>query len=197
MPPSSPPNSKPSSQRIMMERTSSVKKTCEQCRRRRRICNSQRPCSHCIDANQDCVYSVVSDHARSVFSTQAARRLSSGSACETCRRRKTKCDGGSPCSFCATNNIDCVNHSERRHKRPPTEAIDRIEDRLQRIERLMTAFSPSPLSQSSQDETSHRVRPHRHSVQGIDVAKEQTDTRRRGNIHINVVIIRTIVIIIT
>ncbi|KAI9272140.1 hypothetical protein EDC94DRAFT_511489 [Helicostylum pulchrum] len=173
----------------MIERCSTLKKACEQCRRRRRVCNSQRPCAHCIEQNQDCVYSVVSDHSRSVFSTQAARRLSSGSACETCRRRKTKCDGGNPCNFCATNNIECVNHSERRHlknnntnTKPPVEAMDRIEDRLRRIERLMTAFTPSPLSSSSASANdSHKVRPHRHSVQGINVAKEQADLKRRGS----------------
>jgi hypothetical protein len=202
MPPNSPPTTSSSSttqaklkqqhqQRVMIERCSTSKKACEQCRRRRRVCNSQRPCAYCIEANQECVYSVVSDHSRSVFSTQAARRLSSGSACETCRRRKTKCDGGNPCNFCATNNIECVNHSERRHSakqllnnKQPTEAMDRIEDRLRRIERLMTAFTPSPLSQTSD---SHKViRPHRHSVQGINVSKEQTELgmmKRRGTFH--------------
>lgn len=210
MPPNSPPNSSSSNnnekqqhqQRMMIERCSTLKKACEQCRRRRRVCNSQRPCAHCIEQSQDCVYSVVSDHSRSVFSTQAARRLSSGSACETCRRRKTKCDGGNPCNFCATNNIECVNHSERRHLnktlakqqaqqlqqqgQQPVEAIDRIEDRLRRIERLMTAFTPSPLSSSSSSsaliEKSHKVtgRPHRHSVQGINVAKEQAELGLRG-----------------
>ncbi|KAI9366436.1 hypothetical protein BD770DRAFT_417303 [Pilaira anomala] len=169
---------------MMIERCSILKKACEQCRRRRRVCNSQRPCAHCIDQKQDCVYSVVSDHSRSVFSTQAARRLSSGSACEACRRRKTKCDGGNPCNYCATNNIECVNHSERRHlknntttKQPPVEAMDRIEDRLRRIERLMTAFTPSPLPTTD----SHKVRQHRHSVQGINVAKEQADIKRRAS----------------
>ncbi|GAA5795797.1 hypothetical protein HPULCUR_001159 [Helicostylum pulchrum] len=191
MPLNSPPNSdkQQHQQRMMIERCSTLKKACEQCRRRRRVCNSQRPCAHCIEQNQDCVYSVVSDHSRSVFSTQAARRLSSGSACETCRRRKTKCDGGNPCNFCATNNIECVNHSERRHlknnntnTKPPVEAMDRIEDRLRRIERLMTAFTPSPLSSSSASvNDSHKVRPHRHSVQGINVAKEQADLKRRGS----------------
>jgi hypothetical protein len=64
--------------------------------------------------------------------------------------------------------------------------MDRIEDRLRRIERLMTAFTPSPLSQQQQQQTSdsHKViRPHRHSVQGINVAKEQTELgimKRRG-----------------
>ncbi|KAG1099483.1 hypothetical protein G6F42_017815 [Rhizopus arrhizus] len=151
-------------QKVSVGRLNSFKKSCEQCRKRRRVCNSERPCAHCKEAEQDCVYSVVTDHSRGVFSTQAARRLSSGSACETCRRRKTKCDGASPCNFCATNNIDCVNNSERRHVNKhhggkstiagvttaaPGEAMDRIEDRLRRIERLMTAFTPSPLSTSS------------------------------------------------
>ncbi|KAI8067797.1 hypothetical protein BC940DRAFT_333366 [Gongronella butleri] len=47
------------------------------------------------------------------------RRLSSGSACETCRRRKTKCDGGQPCVFCATNGVDCVHRPSRRKRATP------------------------------------------------------------------------------
>lgn len=190
MPLNSPPSSEKQNQqqRMMIERCSTLKKACEQCRRRRRVCNSQRPCAHCTEENVDCVYSVVPDHSRSVFSTQAARRLSSGSACETCRRRKTKCDGGNPCNFCATNSIECVNHSEKRQQKSnqntkqPVEAMDRIEDRLRRIERLMTAFTPSPLSTHHE---SHKVRPHRHSVQGINVSKEQVDIKRRGMFEFN------------
>lgn len=200
MPLNSPPNSNPKSQQLKV--TIDTKKTCEQCRRRRRVCDAQTPCSQCLKSNQNCSYSVVSDHSRSVFTTQAARRLSSGSACDTCRRRKTKCDGGSPCFFCKNNNIECVNYSERRHSgkqntnphnntisntnKQPSEAIERIEDRLRRIERLMTAFSPSPLSNTTIAPDSHKVRPHRYSVQGINVAKEQAelniqyDIKRRG-----------------
>jgi hypothetical protein len=179
MPPSSPTNRKlsnPSPTRNqLVERCSSLR-GCEPCKRRKRICNGQKPCTHCTDASQECVYSVLSDHPRSVFTTSTARRLSSGSACETCRRRKTKCDGASPCSFCASSGTECINNSERRKRSsivaansknlpltssslasssstlPPAdnEAIDRIEDRLRRIEKLMTAFSPSPLSQHQQ-----------------------------------------------
>ncbi|CAO3625356.1 unnamed protein product [Mucor hiemalis] len=119
MSPSSPANRKlsnPSPTRnSLVERCSSLK-GCEPCKRRKRICNGQKPCTHCVDASHDCVYSVVSDHSRSVFSTSTARRLSSGSACETCRRRKTKCDGGSPCGFCASSGIECINNSERRKR---------------------------------------------------------------------------------
>ena len=189
MPTNSPTNRKlsnPSPARNqLVERCSSLR-GCEPCKRRKRICNGQRPCTHCVDASQDCVYSAVSDHSRSVFTTNTARRLSSGSACETCRRRKTKCDGGSPCGFCSTSGIECINNSERRKRsitsttssssssslttnlksplnpssltiRPSSdtdsndvEAIDRIEDRLKRIEKLMTAFSPNPSSQQAQ-----------------------------------------------
>ncbi|KAI8137473.1 hypothetical protein BJV82DRAFT_674693 [Fennellomyces sp. T-0311] len=42
------------------------------------------------------------------------RRLSSGSACETCRRRKTKCDGGQPCAYCATNRIPCIHRASKK-----------------------------------------------------------------------------------
>ncbi|KAI9244131.1 hypothetical protein BDA99DRAFT_529494 [Phascolomyces articulosus] len=42
------------------------------------------------------------------------RRLSSGSACETCRRRKTKCDGGQPCAYCATNRIPCLHRASKK-----------------------------------------------------------------------------------
>ncbi|KAI7847103.1 hypothetical protein BDC45DRAFT_576205 [Circinella umbellata] len=46
----------------------------------------------------------------------STRRLSSGSACEVCRKRKTKCDGGNPCGFCAVNGIECVHRATRRKK---------------------------------------------------------------------------------
>lgn len=199
----------------LVERCSSIR-GCEPCKRRKRICNGQKPCTHCTETSQECVYSVVSDHARSVFSTSTARRLSSGSACETCRRRKTKCDGCSPCSFCASSGIECINNSERRKRSVmiPTalsistsnteedhEAMDRIEDRLRRIERLMTAFTPSThqfskeikdikrvtagfrklssphLQKPSSLPTTTDVRQQRHSIQGpyIQTEKSKSD----------------------
>ncbi|KAJ8663677.1 hypothetical protein O0I10_000925 [Lichtheimia ornata] len=179
--PASPPNSTHPNRHFQVERPV---RACEPCRRRKRPCNGLRPCAHCKESQIDCVYSVVADLPRSVFTTSSARRLSSGSACETCRRRKTKCDGGSPCGFCAGAGIECINNSERRRRAshqqlpPDNEAIDRIEDRLRRIEKLMTAFTPttnSPLANSNT--TSHRAaaRRHRHSVQGIVAVKEQAE----------------------
>ncbi|KAI9267835.1 hypothetical protein BY458DRAFT_511516 [Sporodiniella umbellata] len=142
------------------------KMTCEQCKKRGRLCDTQRPCTHCIQAEQDCAYSVLHDGSRSIFSTQTAKRLGSGSACETCRKRKTKCDGGSPCGFCASNGIECL---RRPTKKQPVDTIERIEDRLRRIERLMGAFAPSTLAQPSE---TYRTRPQRHTVQGVNPARE-------------------------
>ncbi|KAI8333145.1 hypothetical protein BC941DRAFT_435213 [Chlamydoabsidia padenii] len=172
-------NSKPSPGRHSSVDRFSTLRTCDPCRRRKRRCNGQKPCLTCKPS--ECVYySVIPDQPRGVFSINPARRLSSGSACETCRRRKTKCDGSNPCAFCAANHLKCVNNTERRKRTsisatPDHEAMDRIEDRLRRIEQLMTVFSPSPLSQSF-------VRQQRHSVQGITVAKEQIELQlaRRG-----------------
>lgn len=204
MPPSSPINRKLSSAppsttsaaEIPLSYPAAIR-GCEPCKRRKRVCNGQKPCMPCVEGSQECVYSVVSDHPRSVFSTSTARRLSSGSACETCRRRKTKCDGCNPCGFCASSGIECINNNntvERKKRQAAAaaaaaaqsnpgdnnEAMDRIEDRLRRIERLMTAFTPSPLSKNCTTSGYYRKlssplfsaqkpqRPHRHhSIQGI------------------------------
>lgn len=183
MTPPSTTNSTASSSGRSADRFSTLR-ACEPCRRRKRRCNGQRPCLSCTKPNE-CIY------AAGVFTTSTARRLSSGSACETCRRRKTKCDGNHPCAYCAANHLNCVNHTiERRKQRSAatsttsttlattneTRPMDRIEDRLRRIERLMTVFTPDLPSSSS----TYFVRQQRHSVQGITVAKEQLQMARRG-----------------
>ncbi|KAL1928351.1 hypothetical protein VTP01DRAFT_2707 [Rhizomucor pusillus] len=52
--------------------------------------------------------------AAAAATSTAPRRLSSGSACETCRRRKTKCDGGQPCAYCASNRIECLHRPSKK-----------------------------------------------------------------------------------
>src|SRR4051794_20595944 len=127
-----------------VDRCSSIR-ACEPCKRKKRVCNGQRPCNNCDPAAAECVF-LITEHPRSLFSNSSNRRLSSGSACETCRRRKTKCDGGQPCNFCHQNGIECVNNSERRRRSiGPNGDIDAIEDRLKRIEALVAAFvAPQP-----------------------------------------------------
>lgn len=51
------------------------------------------------------------------------RRLGSGSACERCRSRKTKCDGGQPCSFCASHGIQCIHRQTKKKRSPPSYSL--------------------------------------------------------------------------
>ncbi|KAI9244338.1 hypothetical protein BY458DRAFT_529724 [Sporodiniella umbellata] len=141
------------------------KRACEPCKGKRYSCDSQSSCLQCTEFSKE---EHAQERTRSTFPVQELKRLSS--ACETCRKRKTKCDGGSPCAFCIVNRVECV-YSEKKAYGKPEEAIDRIEDRLQRIEKLMAAFSPSYFNQVE----GHRVRPHRHSVQGVNSAREKKD----------------------
>ncbi|CEP18821.1 hypothetical protein [Parasitella parasitica] len=80
-----------------------------------------------------CTNSNTSSNKKSSFETiiHHPRRLGSGSACERCRSRKTKCDGGQPCSFCATHGIQCV-HRQKKKKRNsyfygPNDTGDKLE----------------------------------------------------------------------
>jgi hypothetical protein len=50
------------------------------------------------------------------------RRLGSGSACERCRSRKTKCDGGRPCAFCASHGVPCIHRPTNRKRKPYSSA---------------------------------------------------------------------------
>ncbi|RUS15000.1 hypothetical protein BC938DRAFT_477130 [Jimgerdemannia flammicorona] len=134
----------PHSHSTHVDRCSSIR-ACEPCKRKKRVCNGQRPCNNCDPSAQECMYVLIAEHPRTLFANSSNRRLSSGSACETCRRRKTKCDGGQPCNFCAMNGIECVNNSERRRRSiGPNGDIDAIEDRLKRIEALVAAFVAPP-----------------------------------------------------
>lgn len=45
------------------------------------------------------------------------KRLSSGSACERCRIRKTKCDGGQPCGFCSSHNKPCIHRQLKKTRK--------------------------------------------------------------------------------
>ncbi|KAH8555874.1 hypothetical protein BGW37DRAFT_478906 [Umbelopsis sp. PMI_123] len=99
--------------------SSSSIQSCDLCKRKKVPCNGERPCSNCYKSNE-CKYS-MERHRPTLLSSSVpqSRRLSSGSACETCRRRKTKCDGQQPCNYCSTNGIECLNNSERRKRGLP------------------------------------------------------------------------------
>ncbi|OAD72176.1 Zn(2)-C6 fungal-specific transcription factor [Phycomyces blakesleeanus NRRL 1555(-)] len=161
MPPSPPGNRKltnPSANRnLLVERCSSIR-ACESCKRKRRVCSGQRPCNHCTESSTECVFTVVSEHPRSVFSTTNARRLSSGSACTEIGTGTSTSTGtgtggtegikGTGGGLEITGGVGGSVGAGAGAGVGDNEAIDRIEDRLRRIERLMSAIQPSPLSQS-------------------------------------------------
>ncbi|KAI8381016.1 uncharacterized protein BYT42DRAFT_564942 [Radiomyces spectabilis] len=113
----------------------------QHCTDKTRLCTGYPYCSHCASGfreNKPWRMAFVTNRSndqgittgRTIFTSKSTgtsmstvttttfadipRRLSSGSACETCRKRKTKCDGGQPCAFCASNRIECIHRISKR-----------------------------------------------------------------------------------
>ncbi|RYC86013.1 hypothetical protein BFJ63_vAg11192 [Fusarium oxysporum f. sp. narcissi] len=87
-------------------------------------------------------------------------------ACETCRRRKRKCDGNSPCSSCLKNNIECVYVLERpKRKQRDSELVSNLEDQVlalkDYVRKLEAACGyanlPDFASSSLEDDAAHTV----------------------------------------
>ncbi|KAJ2700324.1 hypothetical protein H4R19_005478, partial [Coemansia spiralis] len=59
-------------------------------------------------------------------------------ACDRCRRKKVKCDGGHPtCAHCAAIDVTCTYLDTAKKRGPPKGYIDAIESRLRAAERLL------------------------------------------------------------
>ncbi|CAG8505394.1 10052_t:CDS:2 [Ambispora gerdemannii] len=70
------------------------------------------------------------------------KRLKVTRACESCRRRKVKCDGGSggtqtPCSSCRKLKIDCIFSNMAIKRAAPKTEAEQMDERLQRVESLL------------------------------------------------------------
>ncbi|KAI9314717.1 fungal-specific transcription factor domain-containing protein [Dichotomocladium elegans] len=56
-------------------------------------------------------------------------------ACDLCRRKKIKCDGGSPiCSNCQAFSLECSYKDTTKKRGPPKGYIEAVESRLQKLE---------------------------------------------------------------
>ncbi|KAL9556660.1 hypothetical protein PS6_002231 [Mucor atramentarius] len=77
------------------------------------------------------------------------RRLGSGSACERCRSRKTKCDGGQPCSFCASHGIQCVHRQTKKKRNSFPYAATATASSDTGTVAAVTAATPAPINDSS------------------------------------------------
>nr|CAG8508457.1 14848_t:CDS:2 [Entrophospora candida] len=70
------------------------------------------------------------------------KRLKVTRACESCRRRKVKCDGGSggsqiPCTSCRKLKIECVFSNMAMRRAAPKTELEQMNERLQRSESLL------------------------------------------------------------
>lgn len=68
------------------------------------------------------------------------RRLGSGSACERCRSRKTKCDGGRPCAFCASHGVPCIHRPSNRKRKPSPRYRDNNSAKEQQQQYILKPF---------------------------------------------------------
>ncbi|KAK9234438.1 hypothetical protein V1525DRAFT_413084 [Lipomyces kononenkoae] len=72
-----------------------------------------------------------------------------GSACDTCRRRRVKCDGQQPCARCVRSNVACTygslvsRKSSVSYARHLEEQIERLQTVLQEQSQAATGESPS------------------------------------------------------
>ncbi|KAJ8097200.1 hypothetical protein POJ06DRAFT_262741 [Lipomyces tetrasporus] len=73
-----------------------------------------------------------------------------GSACDTCRRRRVKCDGQQPCARCVRSNVACTygslvsRKSSVSYARHLEEQIERLQTVLQEQSQTASGESPSP-----------------------------------------------------
>ncbi|CAI2164748.1 1457_t:CDS:2 [Funneliformis geosporum] len=84
------------------------------------------------------------------------KRVKITTACDTCRRRKVKCDGASPCANCTRGAYSCTfsDASTKRPRGPPKGFVALIEDRLHTIESLLVNL----VNKDSINETNKRER---------------------------------------
>ncbi|KAF8518234.1 fungal-specific transcription factor domain-containing protein [Gautieria morchelliformis] len=67
-------------------------------------------------------------------------------ACDTCRRKKIRCDGattpGNKCSNCAAYSYDCTYVEAAKKRGPPKGYVESLEGRLQKMESLLQRLCP-------------------------------------------------------
>ncbi|KAG9304790.1 hypothetical protein G9A89_016820 [Geosiphon pyriformis] len=129
------------------------------------------------------------------------KRLKVTRACESCRRRKVKCDGGSggsqtPCSSCRKLKIDCI-FSNMALKRavsaaPKTEA-EQMDERWQRVESLLQKLDEDEIKQGKKGTQGERQdtrvvkkcngrRNHNYSDESVSLLKENEGSAHVGEI---------------
>ncbi|ORX99110.1 hypothetical protein K493DRAFT_313350 [Basidiobolus meristosporus CBS 931.73] len=78
------------------------------------------------------------------FPEDAQKRQRVSKACDNCRRKKVRCDGLQPtCSNCGALSLDCTYLETTRKRGPPKGYIEAIENKLHRLEHLLSGLVQS------------------------------------------------------
>ncbi|KAI8088657.1 fungal-specific transcription factor domain-containing protein [Halteromyces radiatus] len=94
-------------------------------------------------------------------------------ACDTCRRRKVRCDipeAGLACKQCLRNNGVCIFTSTPRKRGPRNVAI--LEERLQRMERLIISYQQQQVQQQEQNSKQHDKQKNTTSKTSMDLMRQ-------------------------
>ncbi|KAG6812669.1 hypothetical protein H0H92_001427 [Tricholoma furcatifolium] len=78
--------------------------------------------------------------------TQAAKKRRIQRACDVCRRKKIRCDGGQMpghrCSNCIAYNFECTYVEAAKKRGPPKGYVERLESRVEKLEKVLTKLYP-------------------------------------------------------
>ncbi|CAG8638831.1 13295_t:CDS:2, partial [Dentiscutata heterogama] len=101
------------------------------------------------------------------------KRVKITTACDTCRRRKVKCDGASPCANCQRGGYQCTfsDSSSKRPRGPPKGFVALIEDRLHTIESLLVNL----VNKDNNNEINKEIKRERETT----IEETTTSTRQR------------------
>lgn len=95
------------------------------------------------------------------------RSMPSYRSCQTCHRRKIRCDKREPCSTCSRANASCIYPSpDQRIKRPRKTTMAGVASRLSDLERLIPSMAPA----TGQSVHTGSVNPSRSSRKETDAA---------------------------
>ncbi|KAI9307650.1 fungal-specific transcription factor domain-containing protein [Cunninghamella echinulata] len=86
------------------------------------------------------------------FNGPDLKRIRISRACDTCRRKKVKCDtsgSGNTCKNCKTAKIECTYNDNAKKRGPPKGYIEVLENRLKRMEKILGGIT------NDKNETKH------------------------------------------
>jgi Fungal Zn(2)-Cys(6) binuclear cluster domain len=100
----------------------------------------QRPSAHFLPTR-----SVPADMNYSDNSVHKRKRVTQ--ACDSCNRKKIKCDGKRPtCSHCANSNAQCTYQRALKKRGPRAGYIEELENRVNELENMLASTGDVPLT---------------------------------------------------